>query len=558
MVDTSGLRPWQRFHIRLTLLYGVVVFAVLVTMSVMFYRYAADAQVTGVKDRLRDTAIAIAVGLTAEELSELHDPSMQDSPEQRALLAKLATVAAADPDISDIYVFRRGPTPDRFVIVADHVVRATAKAGKLGEEYVPGAHMRMLEGLERPTVEKEPYTDAWGTVVSGYAPVKDRNGYAVGIVGIDVQLASVDAMKARVRNLALVVFLGAVLALIVLARVVAVSVREPLYRIVEATSAITSGRPRIRASSDRKDEFGVVGRHFDTMASGLEERDFIKDTFGTYVSPEVVKRVIAERSGAVAGEQRDVVVLFADLRSFTTISEAMTPQDVVLLLNDYLERMSQAVVTNGGRIDKFIGDALMADWGSLEKVTDGETHALQAALEMQLALAELNRDRVARGEPVLRMGIGLHAGRVVAGSIGSQRKLEFTVIGDAVNVASRLEGLCKLYGVTIISSASAVAAAKTKPAHRRIDRAIVAGKSEPIELVEVLDAADPRVARIATYERGMVDLYAHRWDDAIAAFEEAGEGLEDGLVRFQIGRAIALRDLPDGGAGWDGIERRRK
>jgi adenylate cyclase len=361
-----------------------------------------------------------------------------------------------------------------------------------------------------------------------------------------------------VRNLALVIFLGAVIALIMLARVVAVSVREPLYRIVEATSAITSGRPRVRASSDRKDEFGVVGRHFDTMASGLEERDFIKDTFGTYVSPEVVKRVLEERSGAVAGEQRDVVVLFADLRSFTSISEALTPQQVVLLLNDYLERMSQAVAGNGGRIDKFIGDALMADWGSLEKPADAEGLALRAALEMQRALAALNRERAARGEQLLRMGIGLHSGPVVAGSIGSQRKLEFTVIGDAVNVASRLEGLCKLYSVQIIASRNAVAAARTPPKYRRIDRVIVAGKSEPVELVEVLDDTDPRNARIASYERGMDALYAHRMDDAITAFEEAAEGLEDPLARFQIGRASTLRALPDGGASWDGIERRRK
>jgi sensor histidine kinase regulating citrate/malate metabolism len=292
---TSGLRPWQRFHIRLTLLYGVVVFTVLVVMSVMFYRYGTESQIAGLKGRLRDTSVSIAIGITPETIAELHDPRMQGSPQHTALLARLAQVAAADPDISDIYVFRRG-IPGRFIIVADHVVRATAQPGKVGEEYIPAPHIHMLEALERPTVETDPYTDAWGTVLSGYAPIRNASGEAIAIVGVDVQMASVSAIKARVRNLALLMFVCAVIALVILARVVAVSVREPLYRIVEASEAITSGRQRVRASLDRKDEFGVVGRHFDTMATGLEERDFIKDTFGTYVSPEVVRRGAKWRS----------------------------------------------------------------------------------------------------------------------------------------------------------------------------------------------------------------------------------------------------------------------
>jgi adenylate cyclase len=547
--------------VRLTLLYGIVVFAVLVVMSVAFYKFAVEGQVEGLRGRLRDTAVAIATGITAEQLAPLTDSTMQDSPPHKALVGRLRNVASVDLEISDIYVMRPAPLPSaqrRLVILADYVVRADREAGKVGEEYIPAPHIKMLQGLERPTVEDGPYTDAWGTVISGYAPIRDASGKAIALVGIDVQFASVTAMKERIRNIALLLFLGSVIALVILARVVAIRVREPLQRIVEASSAISSGLPHVRAEIERKDEFGVVGRHFDVMASGLQERDFIKTTFGTYVSPALVKRVLEERTSTVAGTQRDVVVLFSDLRSFTTISEKLSPEDVVLMLNDYLERMSKAVVAAGGRIDKFIGDALMVDWGTLEKIEDPEGSALRAALDMQRALTALNKERAARGEVALSMGIGVHTGPVIAGSIGSQRKLEFTVIGDAVNIASRLEGLCKLYGVDIIASRAVVTASVKKHPYRRIDRAIVAGKSEPIDLVEVLDETDPRVARIEIYERGMVALYDRNWDDAVAAFREAADGIDDPLATFQIGRASALRANSQAASTWDGIERRAK
>lgn len=559
MLDTSSLKPWQRFHVRLTLWYGLVVVAVLLVMSIVIYRYAASRELDNIRQRLLSTATGIASGVSPATIEGLRDPAMQDSPEQKVLLDRLRVVAQADPDISDIYVFRPSDKPGVLIFVADHIVRAAAAPGKIGEEYIPKKTIHMLDAFERPTVEQDPYTDEWGTVLSGYAPIRDSAGKAVAIVGIDIQIARVNEIKSRVRWLTILLFAGSTLALLVLAKIVAVSIREPLYKIVEASSAITSGAPSVRVGSNRKDEFGLVGRHFDVMANGLEERDFIKATFGTYVSHQVVRKLLDERKDAVFGEQRNVVVMFSDLRSFTTLTEKLAPSEIVAMLNDYLERMSQAVVGTGGRIDKFIGDALMADWGALEPIENAEECALHAVLEMQRALSELNVGRRERGEMLLRMGIGLHSGSVIAGSIGSQRKLEFTIIGDAVNAASRLEGLCKLYSADIIASREVISAVAKPPAHRRLDRVIVAGKSEPIEIVEVLAENDPRVARIATYERGIDAFYAQRWDDAIALFDEAAADLaeRDPVVAFQRERAVRLKAAPPG-TGWDGIERRTK
>jgi adenylate cyclase len=538
-----------------TLLYGLVVLAVLLVMSIVFYRYAVSLAIGGVQTRLRGTAVAIASGMRPETIDALRDPSTEGSPTQKALLDRLRVVAENDPDISDIYVFRPSDKPGVLIFVADHVVRANAKPGVIGEEYVPAKTIHMLEGFERPTVENAPYTDQWGTVLSGYAPIRDAAGKAIAIVGIDIQLARIEEIRSRVRWMAFLLFAGAALMLLVLAKVVAVMVREPLYKIVDATTAIMAGEQHKRLSIERKDEFGVVGRHFEVMASGLQERDFIKQTFGTYVSPQVVRRLLEDRRDAVRGEQRRVAVLFSDLRSFTTLSEKLTPQETVALLNDYLERMTQCVVANGGRIDKFIGDAMMADWGALETDEDAAPRAVQACLDMEKALDELNALRRDSGQTPLRMGIGVHMGDVVAGSIGSQRKLEFTVIGDAVNAASRFEGLCKVYGVNIVASRVLVDAMKTPPPHRRLEKVIVAGKSEPIEIVELFLDDDPRVSRIPVYERGMTALYENRWSDAVAAFEEAVRDLYDPAASFQLARA---KKLEAGNHTWDGIERRAK
>ena len=167
--------------------------------------------------------------------------------------------------------------------------------------------------------------------------------------------------------------------------------------------------------------------------------------------------------------------------------------------------------------------------------------------------AELNAGAAFASHP-LAIGIGLNCGDAVAGSIGSTQKLEFTVIGDTVNVASRLEGLTKRYGAAIVASRAVVDGAGSACAARRLDRAIVHGREEATELLEVLDEADPRSARIPIWEQAMDHYFAMRWDEAIASFEEAARGLDDPAARYQIERCRALSANPPD-AGWTGVAR---
>jgi len=535
---TRGLRLWQRFHVRLSAMYGGLVLAVLLSVTGFFYLRGVERELGALQARLRIAAMTLAASTSPDDVLAIRGPADVESPAYRRLAARFRAVAAAEPDFSDIYVFRRGPTPTTLTFVIDVVIIGDAAPGQPGELYEVGEARAMLAGFDQPTVEDHPYRDAWGNVLSGYAPIVDGAGQAVAIVGVDVRATRLATIKREAAVLAVAVLAVAVVALILLAAIVARSVRTPLARMVEATNAIAAGQLTVRAKLHRSDEFGVVGRHFDEMAHGLEEREFIKATFGQYVAPEVVERMLTDRSHAVRGQRRHAAVMFVDVRKFTTLSEGLPPEEVVAMLNDYLDCMTTVITSHGGRIDKFIGDAIMADWGALDGGARPEAPAVEAALAMLAALDAWNAARVARGARPLEIGIAIHAGDVVAGSIGSAKKLEYTVIGDAVNVASRLEGLCKTYGARLVVSGTTVAAAGVMASARWLDTLVLRGRAEPTEVYEVLTADDPRRAWLDEYRAAMALVRA---DDpgAAAALDALAARGADAAVAYHRARRAA-------------------
>ncbi len=292
----------------------------------------------------------------------------------------------------------------------------------------------------------------------------------------------------RSERLLLWVTLGSIALAIVISRGFAQRLAQPIVALVGHTRRIAAGDYATRIGSDRDDELGRLAHAFDQMSDGLAERDRVRDLLDKNVSPEVAAQLLRD-GAALGGEEREVTILFADLRGFTTLSEQLAPRDLLALLNRYLDRMSAAIERQGGVIDKFIGDAIMALFGAPLAQDDAADRALAAALAMERALADLNRELAAEGRPPLALGIGINTARVVAGNIGSHRRLNYSVIGDGVNVAARLQSLTRTpdYATSVITSAATLAAlrAPEKISPRPLGPVHVKGRVEPVEIFAV-------------------------------------------------------------------------
>lgn len=248
--------------------------------------------------------------------------------------------------------------------------------------------------------------------------------------------------------------LGASLLLAILgAFFLARRIAHPLHELVVAMDRAGKGTMEAVAI-DSRDEVGLLARAFNDMVRGLKERERLKSTLARYVSDDIAARILTERSDLdVRGELREVTVLFLDIRGFTTLSERLAATEVVAMLNEYFEAIIEVVFKHHGSINKFIGDAVMALFGAPFPVDDAPMRAVQAAVEIEQAVAAVNQRRKAAGKETVTIGVGINTGNAVAGNIGSERRMEYTVIGDEVNLAQRLEGLAR-EGEIIVSQAT--------------------------------------------------------------------------------------------------------
>lgn len=225
----------------------------------------------------------------------------------------------------------------------------------------------------------------------------------------------------------------------------------PLTNLIAGTEKITKGDYSVKVKNISNDELGVLSDTFNEMAESLKEKEFIRDTFGKVVDPEIRDHLLSGNI-SLGGENCDVTVMFCDIRGFTSMSESMEPSSVVALLNQYFTQMGKCISKNHGVINKYIGDAVMAIFGAPVKSKNHALDAYNACIEMKNSLKDLNETFAKNGLPQISFGIGLHSGNVLAGNIGAENRMEYTVIGDTVNTASRIESLCKIYQTDLLIS----------------------------------------------------------------------------------------------------------
>ena len=262
------------------------------------------------------------------------------------------------------------------------------------------------------------------------------------------------------------------------------TISYPLRLLSQAAEMITQGQFDIRLTPKGHDEIAHLSSTFNHMAKGLEERDQVKSLFNKFHNKEITDKLL---SGEVklGGERKVATVFFSDIRGFTSLSESLEPEQVVEMLNEYMTHMVAVIRSYGGVVDKYVGDAIMALWGVPMTGTNDSEQAVRACIAMREELYQLNALRVSRDQPVLRIGMGLNKGPLIAGNIGSNEKMEYTVIGDAVNIASRIESMTKEFGTDLLVSKSIYDETKEHFMYEKAASTFVKGKTEAVEIFKV-------------------------------------------------------------------------
>jgi adenylate cyclase len=387
---------------------------------------------------------------------------------------------------------------------------------------------------------------------------------------VTAQMAELSAQDAEKRkNRVLISSSATTLLAVVLglgaAWIISRSMAKPLLELLSTTKKIQGGDFCTHVGKLPEDEIGQLGASFNLMVDELRRKQDLQKAIGSYIDPRIVEKVIVPgRPEDVMGQKRLMTVLFTDLVGFTTLGENLTAGGLVHVINRYFTLMSECVQKERGIIDKFIGDAIMAYWGPPFVAEEEQAiAACRAALAQVDALARFRAELpdlmgLRKNLPEINLRIGLATGEVVVGNIGSETARSYTVMGDTVNLASRLESANTMYGTRILISEETRRMVERGMATREVDLLAVKGKSDPVGIYELLaEQGKQKPEEEQKIRRAEAALGAYRkqdWSGAEGMFREMVEKYGDGPGRTFLGRIALLREHPPG-PGWDGVWR---
>jgi class 3 adenylate cyclase len=519
-------------------------------------------------------AARLARGMSGEEVEEA-----QASEDFRRVSEQLNRIRGVEPQlVRFIYTFVPTDDPNMALFLVDGdvlLLGSTRPNGErideeslslFGSEFdisdFPVARQALAE--KRNLVESE-YTwdeDSQVNSVTGYAPILAEDGRMLAVLGLDMVDTDVRGILNRTTLLSLSIAGAALLLAIGTSIGMGSAFTRGIISLDRIMRSFGERNMGVRAEVRSLDEVGRLGLSFNQMASMIQR--YSDDTratleaYGRFVPHEFLVFLEKERITDVGlGDQvlKEMTVLFSDIRGFTTLSESMSPEENFKFLNSYLSRMGPEIRANNGFIDKYIGDAIMALFP--EKPDD----AVRAALAMRVKLTEYNAHRASAGYPALQVGIAINTGRLMMGTLGEQERMDGTVISDAVNLASRLEGLCRLYGDTILITGPTLSLlAGRRDFHTRfIDRVRVRGRKEAVLIYEVYDWEGPERIQLrqklkSQWSKAMNHYYGREFTAAYRLLRGLyQQDPADKLAELYLRRAVALikRGVPP---NWEGVE----
>lgn len=494
------------------------------------------------------------------------DPARRDT-----LLARVAEITAElKQDLSEIGRILRQGIADPRNDMADRIALSRVEGsialleGRLEPFLAQGAAVAAALGAgDMPLARAhaagfQPFERSFDRDIAGIRRAVDA------LVAASVRETEQHQLRILAINAAL--FAVATILGLVLFAMLAGRLQRSFAELLAGTRAVESGRLDVALPVNSKDEIGQLTRAFNHMVRQLRDKEQVKDTFGKYLDPRIVARLVDANSGDLTlSERKPATIFFSDIKGFSGMSESLTASAMVNLLNSYFAAVTGEIRARNGIIDKFIGDAVMAFWTT--PFSNGDAHASDAclaALAQQRAIETFRAELpqilgLRRNLPDFAVRMGLASGEVVMGTIGSNITRSYTVIGDIVNSASRLEGANKAYGTSILIDETTRRLAGQAIEVRELDLLAVAGKSESIRVYELLGEAgslSPETTALTEAFAAGLDAYRRQdWDRAAAHFDEClAIRSDDGPARTFLERTALLRASPPG-VEWDGVWR---
>jgi adenylate cyclase len=474
---------------------GVALVTNAISLTVMD-RLSVHYLYDGYRAKMLSITATTATMLDGDLLRTIQTGNDEKTPAWTQLRDTLRRVRDANrrPDTYMKRVFAIVPAKDdpKVLLIAADPEENRETAAHAGEVYRPGS--QPVLDISKEWVGDTFITDEFGTFLRSGAPVYDSAGKLTGGVIVEAPVGWVESKMQPILLSGILSLLLAALITIPASLAISRKASEPLVELEAAVTRIGAGDFGTPVPVNGNDEFGRVATAVNAMAAGLRERDRVKATFAHYVSHQVMESIL--KSGdeiQLSGDRRRITVLFCDIRGFSTMSEKLPPEKVVQLLNDYFESMVEVVFRNNGTLDKFIGDGMMVLFGAPEDDPYQEEHAIRTAIEMQSELQRLAEKWKAEGVTI-RSGVGINSGPAVVGNIGSSRRMDYTAIGDTVNLASRLESATKDIGVGILVSEYTYMAVKGVFPFRQTGSIHVKGRVEPIQTYTLEQSEDAVIA----------------------------------------------------------------
>jgi class 3 adenylate cyclase/HAMP domain-containing protein len=523
-------------------------------------------------------ALARLTARMGDDLGGAQVDAVEQSADFRAVSNSLNEIRGIESRLVH-YIYLFVPTADanmaRYVVDGDVLtLKAAVKEGKARDEEI--SHFsspfdlstfpvprRVLAG-KRPLVE-----DRWSydpdfkvNSISGYAPIFGRRGEMLAVLGIDMVDTDVRLILSNATRVALYVIAGALVLTALSSILLGTLFTRGIVSLDRVVRTFDGKNLGVRAEIRSRDEVGRLGGSFNAMADTIQEYSLqlenLLSAYGRFVPHELLRMI---GRGSILDvklgdqKQKNMTVLFSDIVGFTSLSESMSPEDNFKFLNSYLGRMGPEIRAHNGFIDKYIGDAIMALF------PENADDALAAAVSMHERLKEYNVHRHASGYKPIDIGVGVHGGQLIFGTLGEHERMDGSVISDTVNLASRLQSLTRMYGSAVLTTGSTLKTVRepSRFRYRFIDRVRVRGRIEPILLFELLDAEpvemrERKLSYKAEFARALRAYYGKQFSEAYRMIGELFErNPEDEVLRIYRRRCETLVNLgkPE---NWEGVQ----